>query len=248
MAITVTRRTFLKTTVLGLTGLTLGCRIGPWPPDGISSNLTVWINISEDNQVTVMVAKAEMGQGVSTALPMIVAEELEADWTKVRFEFRGEMGDYSLGGGIGMTGITGGSTSVSTLFEPLREVGAAAKEMLITACAQKWRVSPESLTAENSFVTHPIRGSISYGELVEAASLLPIPANPQLKDPGEFKLIGKPLARLDSPDHIEGRSVFGTDVKVPGMLFAAVRQSPVFGGEVSNFDSLRYLKILCDQS
>ena len=238
MELTVTRRTFLKTTALGLTGLTLGCSIGPWPPDGKSSNVTVWINISEDNQVTVMVAKAEMGQGVSTALPMIVSEELEADWTKVRFEFRGEIGDYSIGGGIGMTGITGGSTSVSTLFEPLREVGAGAKEMLIAACAQKWRVPPESLTAENSFVSHPTRGSISYGELVEAASLLPIPANPQLKDPGEFKLIGKPLHRLDTPEHIEGRSVFGTDVKVPGMLYAAVRQSPVFGGEVSNFDDL----------
>ena len=238
MALTVTRRTFLKTTVLGLTGLTLGCRIGPWPPDGVSSNVTVWINISEDNQVTIMVSKAEMGQGVSTALPMIVAEELEADWSKVRFEFRGEMGDYALGGGIGMTGITGGSTSVSTLFEPLREVGAAAKEMLLSACAQRWQVNPGSLTAKESTITHPTRGSISYGELVVEASLLPVPAKPQLKDPGQFTLIGKPLPRIDSPDHIEGRSVFGTDVNVPEMLYAAVRQSPVFGGEVSNFDSL----------
>jgi isoquinoline 1-oxidoreductase beta subunit len=238
MELTVTRRTFLKTTVLGLTGLTLGCRIGPWPPDGISSNLTVWINISEDNQVTIMVSKAEMGQGVSTALPMIVAEELEADWTKVQFELRGEVGDYAIGGGFGMTGITGGSTSVSTLFEPLREVGAAAREMLISSCAQRWQVNPKILTAKNSFITHPTRGSISYGELVEEASLLPIPAQPQLKDPAAFTLIGKPLHRLDSPDHIEGRSVFGTDVKVPEMLYAAVRQSPVFGGEITNFNSL----------
>ena len=238
MELTVTRRTFLTTTVLGLTGLTLGCRIGPWPPDGISSNLTVWINISDDTQVTIMVSKAEMGQGVSTALPMIVAEELEADWAKVRFEFRGEMGDYAIGGGFGMTGITGGSTSVSTLFEPLREVGAAAKEMLLSACAQRWQVNPKSLTAKNSFITHPTRGSISYGKLAEEASLLPVPEKPQLKDAAEFTLIGKPLPRLDSPDHIEGRSVFGTDVKVPEMLYAAVRQSPVFGGEVTNFDSL----------
>ncbi|MCK5011734.1 MAG: molybdopterin-dependent oxidoreductase, partial [Deltaproteobacteria bacterium] len=124
------------------------------------------------------------------------------------------------------------------LFEPLREVGAAAKEMLITACAQRWQVEPESLKAENSYVTHPTKGSISYGELAEEASILPVPEEPQLKDPSEFKIIGKPLARLDTPDHIAGKSIFGTDVVVPDMLYAAVRQSPVFGGEVSNFDSL----------
>jgi isoquinoline 1-oxidoreductase beta subunit len=235
---TLTRRTFLKTTALGLTGLTLGCRIGPWPPEGVSSNVTVWINIAENNQLTIIVSKAEMGQGVSTALPMIVAEELEADWKKVRFEFRGEMEDYSFDSGIGMSGITGGSTSISTLFNPLREVGGAAKEMLISACAQRWQVNPESLTAKKSMITHPTRGSISYGALAEEASLLPVPSNPQLKDPSDFTLIGKPLARLDSPDHIDGKSVFGTDVRVPEMLYAAVRQSPVFDGELANFGSL----------
>jgi isoquinoline 1-oxidoreductase beta subunit len=234
MELQLTRRTFLKTTALGLTGLTLGCTIEPWPSDVKSSNVTVWINISEDNQITIVVAKAEMGQGVATALPMIVAEELEADWDTVQFELKGEMGDYSLG----WMGITAGSMSIMSLFTPLREVGAAAKEMLISACAQRWQVDPESLTAENSYVTHPTIGSLSYGELAEDASLLPVPEEPQLKDPSEFKIIGKPLARLDTPDHIEGKSVFGTDVVVPDMLYAAVKQSPVFGGEVSNFDSL----------
>ena len=95
-----------------------------------------------------MVSKAEMGQGVSTALPMIVAEELEADWSKVRFALRGEMGDYAISGGIGMTGITGGSTSVSTLYKPLRELGAAAKEMLLSACAQRWQVAPGELDSK----------------------------------------------------------------------------------------------------
>jgi len=135
-------------------------------------------------------------------------------------------------------GITAGSMSIMTMYTPLREVGAAAKEMLITACAQRWQVDPESLTAENSYVTHPTMGSVSYGELAEDASLLPIPEEPQLKDPSKFKIIGKSLARLDTPDHIEGKSIFGTDVVVPDMLYAAVSQSPVFGGEVSNFDSL----------
>lgn len=229
-----TRRTFLKTTVIGLTGLTLGCIIEPWPRDGNSSNITVWINISEDNQTTIMVAKAEMGQGVSTALPMIIAEELEADWDKVKVELTGEIGDFCISGG----GVTAASTSIMTLAKPLRKVGAAAKEMLITACAQRWQVGPESLTAEDSYVMHPTNGSISYGELAKEASKLPVPEDPTLKDPTEFKIIGKPLARLDSPDHIEGKSIFGTDVVVPEMLYAAVRQSPVFGGEVSNFDSL----------
>jgi isoquinoline 1-oxidoreductase beta subunit len=234
----ITRRTFLKTTALGITGLTLGCRIGPWPSGGTAANLTVWLTISRDNWITIAVPKAEMGQGVSTALPMIVAEELEADWTKVTYVLRGELGEYSVSGGMGMSGITGGSTSISTLYKPLRELGAAAKEMLVTACAQRWQVAPESLIARDSIITHSTRGRITYGALAEEANLLPIPeiAEDTLKDPGEFKLIGKPLARLDTPDHIEGRSVFGTDVTVPEMLYAAVRQSPVFGGTLAYFD------------
>ncbi len=234
MELQMTRRTFLKTTVIGLTGMTLGCTIEPWPSKVKSSNVTVWINISEDNQITIMVTKGEMGQGLATALPMIVAEELEADWEKVKVELIAGVGDYT----IGWMEMTAGSESIKILFEPLREVGAAAKEMLITACAQRWQVDPGSLTAENSYVTHPTQGSLSYGELAEEASILPVPEEPQLKDPSEFKIIGQPLARLDTPDHIAGKSIFGTDVVVPDMLYAAVRQSPVFGGEVSNFDSL----------
>lgn len=234
MELQMNRRTFLKTTIIGLTGLTLACTLDPWPPDAESSDVTIWINISEDNQITIIVAKAEMGQGISTALPMIVAEELEADWQKIKVELKGEMGDYFLGG----MGITAGSTSIATLFEPLREVGAAAKEMLITACANKWQVDPKSLTAEGSYLIHPTKGSISYGELAKEASELPVPESPTLKDPSEFKIIGKSLPRLDSPDHIEGKSVFGIDVSVSDMLYAAVKQSPVFGGKVSNFDSL----------
>ncbi len=230
-----TRRTFLKTTALGLTGLTLGCTLDPWPPDAEPSDVTIWINISEDNQITIIVAKAEMGQGISTALPMIVAEELEADWQKIKVELKGEIGEYS----IGFMGVTGGSTSIATLFEPMREVGAAAKEMLITACANKWQVDRGSLVAEKGYVKHPASGqSISYGELAKEASELPVPENPTLKDPSEFTIIGQSLPRLDSPDHIEGKSVFGIDADVSGMLYAAVKQSPVFGGEVSNFSSL----------
>jgi isoquinoline 1-oxidoreductase beta subunit len=234
----INRRTFLKTTIIGLTGLTIGCNLDIDDPGYTDSEsihgVTIWLNISEDNRITIVVAKAEMGQGVSTALPMIVAEELEADWQNIAIELKGEIEPYAIAG----FGVTAGSTSIMTLFEPLREVGAAAKEMLITACAQKWQVEPESLTAENSYVIHPTRGSISYGELAEDAGKLPVPENPTLKDPEEFTIIGKSLPRLDTPFHIEGQSVFGTDVVLPDMLYAAVRQSPIFGGEVSNFDSL----------
>jgi len=233
MVLAMNRRTFLKTTIAGFAGLTLGCQVNPWPEVG-SSDVTIWINISEDNQITIIVNKAEMGQGASTSLPMIVAEELEADWENIKFELKPEIEPFYFGG----PGFTAASSSIKTLYEPLRAVGAAAKEMLIEACAKRWQVDPESLTAENSYVIHPTRGAISYGELAAEASVLPVPENPTLKDPGEFKIIGKPLARLDTPNHIAGKSVFGTDVVVPDMLYAAVRQSPVFGGKVSNFSSL----------
>jgi isoquinoline 1-oxidoreductase beta subunit len=228
------RRTFLKTTLMGFTGLTLSCTIGPWPPNGESSGLTIWINISEDNQVTITVVKSEMGQGVTTALPMIIAEELEANWENVRFELRSEVPPYILT----LSPTTTWSYSVNSLYLPLRRIGAAAKEMLIKACAQRWEVHPKTLRAENSHVSHSTLGSISYGELTEEASKLPIPLNPQLKDPSEFTIIGQPFARLDASDHVEGRTVYGTDVVIPDMLYAAVRHSPVFGGNVSNFDLL----------
>jgi isoquinoline 1-oxidoreductase beta subunit len=240
MELQINRRTFLKGTVLGLTGLTLGFRLEPWDSDSSdpvsSRDVTIWLNISEDNQITIVVVKAEMGQGVATALPMIVAEELEADWQNIKIELKANIEPYSFGG----MPLTAGSTSVMTQFKPLREVGATAKEMLITACAGRWNVEPDSLTAENSRVTHPDKGSITYGELAEDASKLSVPKNPKLKDPKDFKIIGQSLPRLDTPDHLEGKSVFGIDVVVPDMLYAAVRQSPVFGGEVStDIDSLR---------
>jgi len=233
MALEMDRRTFLKTTMLGLTGLTIGTHLSPWR-DARSSDVTIWINIAIDNQTTIVVVRAEMGQGISTALPMIVADELEADWQEIKIKLMPEIDPYYLAG----MGMTTGSQSILTYFEPLRKVAAAAKEMLITACAQRWHVKPESLRAENGYVIHPIRGSMSYGRLAAEASKLPIPEDPKLKDPTDFKIIGKSLPRLDSPDHIEGKSIFGIDVKLPDMVYAAVRQSPVFGGTVANFGSL----------
>lgn len=238
MAITMKRRTFIKATLAGMTGLALGVTfdVGCGTRRTPSRHLTVWLTISPENEITVVIVKNEMGQGVSTTLPMIVAEELEADWTKIKVEFRPELDDYvySTQEDYG----TFDSMSIRTSYEPMRKVGAAAKEMLLTACAQFWGVDPNTLTAEDSKIFHPTKGTITYGDLVEKASVLPIPKNPKLKDPKDFKIIGRPIDRLNIRDQVEGSTIFGIDVALPEMMYAAVRQSPVFGGEVTNLDNL----------
>ncbi|MCP4716166.1 MAG: xanthine dehydrogenase family protein molybdopterin-binding subunit, partial [Deltaproteobacteria bacterium] len=232
------RRTFIKASVMGLAGLTLGCRPGTAHADEsavpAAADVNIWINIAPDSQITIVVVKAEMGQGVATALPMIVAEELEADWQDIRVVLKGELDDYAVSG----MPVTAGSMSIISSYTIMRQVGALGREMLMTAAARRWGVDPGSVTAAKSRVTHPDFGSLSYGELAEEASLLPVPENPVLKDPADFTLIGSSLERLDTPEHLTGASVFGIDAVVPGMRYAAVRQAPVFGGEVANFDAL----------
>ena len=232
------RRTCIKATVSGMAGLTLGVSLGsgcsrrprfkldPW----------AWLNISPTNEITVIVVKNEMGQGVSTTLPMIVAEELEADWERIRVELEPEIHDRIMS--VDANYGTADSMSIRTGFEPMRLVGAAAKEMLIAACARDWGVEAASVAASNGTVSHPIHGTLTYGALAGAASTLPVPAAPRLKDPAEFTLIGRSIERLDAPAHLTGESTFGIDVTVPDMMYAAVLQSPVFGGEVSNHESL----------
>jgi isoquinoline 1-oxidoreductase beta subunit len=240
MELQMDRRTLIKATVSGVAGLTLGVTVGGGCGRLLKSRLEpfMWLNISPDNEITIIVVKNEMGQGVSTTLPMIVAEELEADWERIRVEFRPELQDHvmSLDGNYG----TADSMCMRLGFEPMRRVGAAAKWMLIAACSEMWGVRTDSLTARDSRIWHPTRGSITYGQLAAAAATFPVPRAPKLKDPTEFKIIGQPLQRLDMPLHIEGRSTFGIDVVVPNMVYAAVLQSPVFGGEVSN---LGYLSV-----
>jgi isoquinoline 1-oxidoreductase beta subunit len=196
----------------------------------------LWLNISPDNEITVIVVKNEMGQGVSTTLPMIVAEELDADWKKIKVELQPELHDHIMS--VAANYGTADSMSMRTGYEPMRNVGAAAKEMLVTACAQKLGVDTESLSAANSTISHPTMGTITYGELASEASTLPVPRVPTLKRPQEFKIIGQPIERLDTPQHVTGESEFGIDVTVPDMMYAAVLQSPVFGGEVSNLETL----------
>ncbi|MCP4198533.1 MAG: molybdopterin-dependent oxidoreductase, partial [Proteobacteria bacterium] len=165
------RRTFIKTTILGLAGLTLGCQRDDGSEGEEFHALNLFVNIGTDDTIRVVVIKNELGQGITTALPMIVAEELEADWEQVTYEMRPEMGEY--GGGV--MANTAGSMSVRGNYATMREMGATAKEMLIAAAAARWGVDPGSLAAENSVITHPSMGNIKYSELATDAALLPVP-------------------------------------------------------------------------
>ena len=189
-----------------------------------------WIRVGRDGRVTAVVARSEMGQGVRTSLAMILAEELDADWSAVSV-FQAEPGpDYT-------RMSTGGSGSVEGSWKALRQAGAAAREMLVEAAARRWGVPASACRTEGGRVLHPeSRRSLAYGELVAAASALPVPKAPRLKEPSEFRLVGTRVPRLDGPPIVTGRARYGIDTRVDGMLFAAVARSPLPGGRVVRFD------------
>jgi len=189
-----------------------------------------WLRIDRDGTIAVTVAKSEMGQGVHTALPMILAEELDADWSRVKVEHALADKKY---GDMG----TGGSASVRTSWEPLRTAGATARAMLVSAAAKRWGVDQSSCRTEKSSVIHDMTGrKLGYAELAGEAAALPVPAKVALKDPKDFRIIGKRIPRLDTPLKVNGSARFGIDVRISGMLYAAVAQCPVFGGSVKSFD------------
>ena len=233
------RRTFITVCVAGAVGLTLGVvayegrsrrRHHPASPAS-------WLSISPDNDITIVVVKNEMGQGIATALPMIVAEELQADWQTIRIELRPELGEYLLPLADALPG-TRDSNSVRSRYHQMRLVGAAAREMLVAAAATVWGVEAAELTAHDGAVSHPTKGIITYGELAETAKSLPVPRNPKLKDPGSFSIIGTARKRLDGRLQVEGSCPYGIDTVVPNMAYAAVLLSPVIGGDVVNLSSL----------
>lgn len=194
-----------------------------------------FIKIAKDGRVTVVVGQAEMGQGVFTSLPQIVADELEVDWANVSYE-SAPADKAFINPAMGMQG-TGGSSSVKGLFAPLIRSAATVREMLVAAAAQTWNVAPETCKAESGKVIHTASGrSAAYGDLLEAAAKIAPPANPKLKDHKDFKYIGKGVKRLDSPDKVNGKAIYGIDVKVPGMLTATILRSPVIGGKVKSVD------------
>jgi isoquinoline 1-oxidoreductase subunit beta len=216
-----------------ISGVARALAAGPQGAASFAPN--AFIRIGADDTVTVIVGKSEMGQGVLTSLPMIVAEELEADWSKVRFQQAPVDPAYNRPGSNAM--VTGGSTSVRTSWEQLRKAGATAREMLLAAAAETWKVDKASCRAENGVVIHTSGKRLSYGRLADTAARMPVPREPRLKDPKDFKLIGKPLKRLDSPGKVNGTAQYGMDVKLPGLLTALVARSPVVGGKVASFDA-----------
>ena len=229
------RRDFLQVAGTIGAGLVIGFRIpnrrgvAPFAPNA-------WLRIGTDNSVLVIVDRSEMGQGVTTSLPMLLAEELEADWTKIRFEFAPADKAY-INQLFGIQG-TGGSSSVRAAWKPLRVAGAQARTMLIAAAAQTWGVEPASCRAEAGAVIHAAtHRRLTYGALAQRAAALPVPADVPLKDPKDWRLAGKPTKRLDTRFKVNGTAQFGIDVRVPGMLTAVVARSPVFGGKVSSFDA-----------
>ncbi len=195
-----------------------------------------WLRIDTSGVVTVTIGKVEMGQGVRTALPMILAEELDADWSKVKAEQGDAHSKYGR-----MT--TGGSASVRTAWETLRKAGASAREMLVAAAAQTWNVPASDCRTENGMVIHASGKKLSYGELASKAATMAVPQQPKLKEPKDFKLIGKRVMKLDTPDKVSGKAIYGMDVKVPNMLVAVVERCPVFGGKVKAFDASAAKKI-----
>ncbi len=236
------RRTFIKGSLAAGAGLAIGFYI----PSGRSRAQTpglfapnAWIRIDKNGQVTIICGQSEMGQGTLTAMPMIVADELEADWSKVQVEQA--PADLAYGNPF-MRGAqrTTRSGSIRGAMRRWRKAGAAVHEMLIESAAKEWGVSVQQCVAKEGIVSHPPSGrKLTYGELADKAAQLPVPQQPRLKSPDQFRLMGKSIPRVDTPAKVSGRAVFGIDVKLPGMLIATVAKCPVFNGKPARFDATR---------
>ena len=268
----ITRRTLLATGALAGGGLLLGVTMSPnrlkITSDSVLKddevNLNTWVKIAPDNTVTLITPHSEMGQGANTALAMMLAEEMDADWDLVDFEEAPALPEYAntgMGTGylLGDRGIpawvrplvdftffqiaksmdlqiTGGSGSIQHTGERgIRRAGAAARYMMVHAAAKRWGVAPEDITVSDSIVSSG-SNSATFGELATDAAKLNPPQSPKLKDRSEFKLIGTSQPRRDIPAKVDGTAVFGIDIDLPDMVYAAIKQSPVFGGTVKNVD------------
>ena len=239
-AIGVSRRAFLKASVAGggfvlSFGLPTFVRNAAAASAGFEPN--AFIRIGTDGLVTMTMPQVEMGQGTYTSIPMLLAEELEVDMSQVRVEHappdRKRYGNPGLGG----EQVTGNSSSVRAFWEPLRRAGASARVMLISTAAKRWKVDPSQCHAEHGEVVHKASGrKIKYGALVTEAAQMPVPEKVELKRPGEFKLIGTPAKRLDTPLKVNGKAVYGIDVRPPGVKIATLAQSPTFGGRLKSVD------------
>jgi isoquinoline 1-oxidoreductase beta subunit len=236
-----TRRRFLGTAAgaggTALLALTLPSFGGGQKPGAraASSQLNAWLTIGADNSFTVIVDRSEMGQGVYTALPMLLAEELEISLDAVTV-VAAPVGDAYVNAGNGGQ-ITGTSNSVQDAWEKLRLAGAQARTMLVAAAAQRWRVDPGLCHVRNGSILGPGGKTVTYGDVAAAAARLPVPKDVKLKPREIFQVIGKPRSRIDSASKVDGSAEFGIDVKLPGLLYAVLVQSPVLGGKVIALDS-----------
>jgi isoquinoline 1-oxidoreductase beta subunit len=215
------------------------------PPDNPAGQFApnAFIRIDHAGKTTLVMPQVEMGQGVYTALPMILAEELDADWSQVVLE-HAPPSDKLYGNPMFGIQATGNSNSVRAFWKPLRVAGAAARAMLVQAAASQWQVDPNSCTAANGTVAHAASGrTASYGDLADAAAAIAVPANPPLKDPKDFTLIGKPLKRLDTPNKTDGKVIYAIDAIIPDMKIATLAQCPVFGGKVAHVDDSAAKKV-----
>jgi isoquinoline 1-oxidoreductase subunit beta len=241
--LTINRRAFIISSAALGGGLALGFDLPFYSTvaraaDG-APELTNWVVIRPDDTVIIRIARSEMGQGSLTGLAQLVAEELECDWSKVATEYPTPGQNLARKRAWGDFG-TGGSRGIRESQDYVRKAGAAARVMLIQAAANAWNVPPSECTAANSVITHAQSGrNTTYGKVAEAAAKIEPPKDVTLKDPKDWKLIGKGVKRLDTADKTNGKMVYGIDVKLPGMLNAAIKDCPVFGGKVKSFDAAK---------
>ena len=233
-----TRRDFLKASALAGGGLVLGITLSgcakPAALGGAGGQPVAWLRIGGDDRITVLVDRSEMGQGVYTAMTQLIAEELGIAPSKVLVEAAPVAAVYT--NALLGAQITGGSTSVRDAWEKLRKAGAQARTMLVQAAAAHWGVEEAALKVEDGAVLHG-KERLTFGQLAEAAAKLPVPEKVALKDPKDFTTVGKPQPRLDTASKVDGSAVYGIDVKLPGMLHAALAQPPVLGGKLASFDA-----------
>ena len=235
-----TRRFFLKKSALTFTGLIIGFTYES--ESSLAAKVVnaeefgIWIRIAPDGSTTLIVPSSEMGQGVNTSLSMILAEELEADWQSVKTETAPVNSKY-INPESNSGQMTAGSSSVKGFWNPLRKAGAAVRLMLQKAAAQKWEIPIEECVAKSGYIYRKNSSQkLSYGELAEAAGKIDIPSDPPLKNSKDYNLVGKSIKRIDIPSKTNGSAQFGIDVRLPEMMYATIRQSPVFGGEVLSYD------------
>jgi isoquinoline 1-oxidoreductase beta subunit len=235
---TTSRRDFLKTSSFATGGLLMGFALpGAVQAAGAVYTPNAWVHIADDNTITLISARSEMGQGVYTSMPMLIAEELNVDIRKIKVAFAPPNAKLYGNPLLGGPQLTGGSTSVRDGWEKLRVGGAQVREMLISAAAAKWNVDRSQIKAENGMVLGPKGKKATYGSLAADASKLPVPEKVAIKDPKDFRIVGKRTLRLDTPAKVNGTAEYGIDVKLPGMVYAALEQCPVIGGKVKSYDA-----------